>query len=136
MKTTPDFFGEKIGTFELGTKKLALNKEQRTFELELLPSGQKITSYINQDNGKSIQSAQNQGILGEWILRGVFQLGEYEPLTGERLNELGINAIRLIKYTDPNKAIGLEFTWIDVDTPPADAIGWVSRIKTRNDLLK
>lgn len=132
----PNFFGENIGTFELGTKKLALNKEQRTFELELLPSGQKITSYINQDEGKSIQSAQNQGILGEWILRGVFQLGEYEPLTGERLNELGINAIRLIKYKDPNKAIGLEFTWIDVDNPPEDAIGWVSRIKNKNDLLK
>ncbi|MBA3927531.1 hypothetical protein [Listeria rustica] len=122
----PDFFGENIGTFEDDSKKLALDKDQRTFELEFLPSGKRITAYINQEYGKAIQSFNKQGILGEWILRGVFQLKEYEPLTGKRLNDLGINAIRLIKFNDEN-VIGLEFTWIDVGNPPNDAIGWVSR---------
>ncbi|WP_137657452.1 hypothetical protein [Listeria newyorkensis] len=123
----PDFFGERIGTFNNGSKKLALNKEGRTFELEFLPSGNRIPSYINQDDGKGIQSINKQGILGEWILRGVFQLKEYEQLTGKRLNDLGINAIRLIKFKDKSGVIGLEFTWIDVENPPKDAVGWVSR---------
>lgn len=48
---------------------------------------------------------------------------------GERLNELGINAIRLTKFDDSNRGIGLEFIWIDIDNPPADAIGWVSKNK-------
>lgn len=120
----PNFFGEKIGTFEGSSNRLALSKEERKFELKFLPSGDKIEAYINQDNGKSIQSTNKQGILGEWILRGVFQLKEYEPLTGIRLNELGINGIRLIRFDD--KKIGLEFIWIDVENPPEDAIGWVS----------
>lgn len=123
----PDFFGERIGTFKNESNKLALNKEERTFELEFLPSGNRITSYINQDNGKGIQSINKQGILGEWILRGVFQLEEYEQLTGKRLDDLGINAIRLTKFKGKSGVIGLEFTWIDVENPPKDAIGWVSR---------
>ncbi|GMC03605.1 hypothetical protein K5E_23910 [Enterococcus thailandicus] len=125
----PDFFGENIGTFKNGTQKLALDKEQRTFTLEFIPSGNKVLAYVNQDNGKGIQSKNKQGILGEWILRGVFQLDEYEILTGERLDELGINAIRLTKFDDSNRGIGLEFIWIDIDNPPADAIGWVSKNK-------
>lgn len=120
----PNFFGENIGTFQINSSKLALPKEKREFILEFLPSKNRVISYINQDNGKSIQSVNKQGILGEWILRGVFQLKEYEPLTGERLNELGINGIRLIKYAD-KESIGLEFIWIDIDNPPLDAVGWV-----------
>ncbi|MBO0422322.1 hypothetical protein [Enterococcus plantarum] len=122
----PNFFGKDVGTFKKGTKKLALDKDERTFELEFLPSGNVITVYINQDDGKSIQSINKQGILGEWILRGVFQLNEYEPLTGERLNELGINAVRLMKFNNDSRRIGLEFIWIDTENPPKDAIGWVS----------
>ncbi|WP_211284571.1 hypothetical protein [Rummeliibacillus pycnus] len=128
----PDFFGKNIGTFMDGTSKLALSKSERSFRLEFLPSGDAITAYINQDNGKSIQSTQNQGILGEWILRGVFQLAKREPLTGKRLDELGINAIRLKKFSDHARGIGLEFTWIDVSNPPSDAIGWVSRLSREN----
>ncbi|WP_461202540.1 hypothetical protein [Enterococcus sp. N342-3-1-2] len=120
----PDFFGENIGTFQNNSSKLALPKDKREFILEFLPSKDRVVAYINQDNGKSIQSVNEQGILGEWILRGIFQLREYEPLTGERLNELGINGIRLIKYAD-RESIGLEFIWIDIENPPFDAIGWV-----------
>lgn len=124
---SPNFFGNAIGTFKSNSSVLALDKSQRQFQLEFLPSGDSITAYINQDNGKSIQSISKQSILGEWILRGVFQLGEYERLTNDRLNELGINAIRLTKFTDKNRGIGLEFIWIDVDDPPKDSIGWVSQ---------
>lgn len=55
--------------------------------------------------------------MGEWILREVFQLGEYEPLTTERLEELNINGIRLTKYRG-SKDIHLEFIWIDEENPP------------------
>lgn len=57
------------------------------------------------------------------MLRGVFQLNEYEQLTGKRLSELGINAIGLTKFDDLSRGIGLEFIWIDVDNPSRDAIG-------------
>ncbi|MGO4927968.1 hypothetical protein ACTQ5J_05140 [Fundicoccus sp. Sow4_F4] len=121
----PDFFGKNIGSFEEGNK-LSLPKEERSFKMKFLASGEIIESYINQDNGKAIQSIERQDILGEWILRGVFQLEPREPLTAKRLEEIGINAIRLSKYEPPIEEIGIEFIWIDTDTPPEDAIGWVA----------
>lgn len=127
----PDFFGQGFGTFEHGTKKLALPKEERTFKLRFLSSGDVINAYINQEAGKAIQSTDKQEILGNWILRGVFQLKEREVLTGQRLNELEINAIRLSKFK--NGEVGIEFIWIDTGNPPRDAIGWVS--KKRNDTI-
>lgn len=121
----PHFFGINVGTFEKGTKKLALPKENRTFDLKFLSSGDVIKAYINQESGKAIQSTEKQEILGEWILRGVFQLKEREVLTGEKLEELQINGIRLTKFK--NGQIGIEFIWIDTDNPPQDAIGWVAK---------
>ncbi|WP_078840505.1 hypothetical protein [Streptococcus pneumoniae] len=47
---------------------------------------------------------------------------EREVLTGQRLNELEINGIRLTKFK--NGEIGIEFIWIDIENPPSDAIGW------------
>ncbi|MFI3887941.1 hypothetical protein [Streptococcus parauberis] len=123
----PDFFGPSIGTFSNG-RKLALPKGKRIFTLKFLPSGDEIEAYINQENGKAIQSTRNQGILGEWLLHGIFQLKEREPLTYEKLEDLHINAIRLFKYSDTD-AIGIEFTWIDTENPPEDAIGWVAKNK-------
>lgn len=64
-------------------------------------------------------------------MRGVFQLKERELLTGKRLNELEINAIRLSKFK--NGEVGIEFIWIDTGNPPRDAIGWVS--KKQNDTI-
>lgn len=119
----PDFFGKNIGTFDESGKKLALPKEKRTFTLRFLSSGDTIEAYINQESGKAIQSVDKQDILGEWLLRGVFQLAEREVLTGKRLESLGINGIRLAKFK--NGEIGIEFIWIDIDNPPTDAIGWV-----------
>ena len=54
-----------------------------------------------------------------------FQLKEREFLTGQRLNELEINGIRLTKFN--NGEIGIEFMWIDTENPPIDAIGWVAK---------
>lgn len=55
----------------------------------------------------------------------IFILQEREVLTGQRLNELEINGIRLIKFK--NVEIGIEFIWIDTENPPIDAIGWVAK---------
>jgi len=73
--------------------------------------------------------------LGEWLLRGVFQLEERELLTSERLAELHINAIRFIKYVDTDE-IGIEFIWIDEKNPPKDSIGWVAKNKISNRIAK
>lgn len=117
----PDFFGEKIGTFKQDGKKLALTAQEREFNLIFEPSGEKIRSYIAQDSGKAIESTEKQTYLGEWILRGVFQLEEREPLTEEKLKEVGINGLRLYKVKDSND-IHLQFIWIDKDNLPEDYI--------------
>lgn len=117
----PDFFGKGIGTFK-DKNKLALDKKQCEFNLVFEPSGDSIRSFITQDNGKAIESVEKQSYLGEWILRGVFQLKEFEPLTVERLNEIGINGIRLYKI-DNQPDVHLQFIWIDKDNLPDDYIG-------------
>lgn len=130
-KNYPDFFAKDAGKLKEGKSSLALSKEERTFKLKFLSSGNIIDAYINQDSGKAIQSIDRQDILGEWLLRGVFQLEERELLTAEKLEELQINAIRFIKYKN-SEEIGIEFIWIDKDNPPKDAIGWVSKNKIIN----
>lgn len=117
----PDFFGPGIGTFREHSNKLALEKSQCEFNLVFEPSGDCIRSFITQDNGKAIESVEKQSYLGEWILRGVFQLDEFEPLTAERLREIGINGIRLYKMED-NSDVHLQFIWIDEDNLPKDYI--------------
>lgn len=133
--TYPNFFGKDIGLFEPGTNKLLLPPDQRIFKLRFLTSGNVIDAYINQDDGKAIQSHGSQDILGEWILRGVFQLKPREVLTGKRLEEIGINAIRLSKFKDSEKGIGLEFIWIDSENPPKDVIGWITDKMQSEDII-
>lgn len=115
-KAHPNFFGK--GICELNGSKLVKKKEERKFNLKIMPAGDEIEAYVNQDAGKAIQSTNNQEILGEWILRKVFQLPEGEPLTEERLNELEINGIRLTKAD--KHTIELEFIWIDKNNLPED----------------
>lgn len=117
----PDFFGLDIGRFKDGTDKLLLEPENRTFNLVFEPSGDTLLSYVTQSSGKAIESFQSQSFLGEWILRKVFQLNEYEPLTAKKLNEIEINGIRLYKMNNSND-IHLEFIWIDEQNPPKDYI--------------
>lgn len=115
----PDFFGNNVAKLKDGSNSLALSPEQRTFNLVFEPSGNKIKSYITQDFGKAIQSISNQAILGNWILKGVFQLNDYEQLTTKKLDEIGINGIRLYR-TDKDNDIHLKFIWIDKDNLPED----------------
>ena len=120
----PNFFGPRYGELIEGTSKLRLPKEQRIFNLVFDPSGDVMPAYITQDFGKAIESAEKQSYLGEWILRGVFQLGEYEPLTSKKLRELNINGLRFSKYRD-SKDVHLEFMWIDEYNPPK---GFIPRV--------
>lgn len=121
----PNFFGENIGKINIDEEtgkeifSLSSDKEDESFNLIFEPSGDSITSYITQDNGKAIESYEKQSYLGEWILRKVFQLKEYEPLTVDKLNEIGINGIRLYKEKGSND-IHLKFIWIDEDNLPSD----------------
>lgn len=121
----PDFFGKDYGRLIPGTSKLALTKEQRRFNLVFEPSGDSLSVYITQDNGKAIESTEKQSYLGEWILRGIFQLNEYEPLTSQKLIELNINGLRFSRYENSND-IHIEFIWIDENNPPKD---FIARIK-------
>ena len=122
-KNHPNFFGKEFGRLVPGTSKLALSKEQRRFNLIFDPSGDSLPVYITQDNGKAIESAEKQTYLGEWILRGVFQLEEYEPLTSQKLEELNINGLRFSRYEDSDD-IHIEFIWIDEKNPPK---GYIAR---------
>lgn len=120
----PNFFGPGYGELVKGTSKLKLPKEQRVFNLVFDPSGDVMPAYITQDFGKAIESAEKQSYLGEWILRGVFQLGEYEPLTSTRLREININGLRFSKYKKSDD-VHLEFIWIDENKPPK---GYIQRV--------
>lgn len=116
-KEHPNFFGVGFGKVKAGTKKLALPKEKRKFNLIFEPSANVLPVYITQDNGKAIESAEKQTYLGEWILRGIFQLDEYEPLTSKRLEEININGLRFTKYKGSDD-VHIEFIWIDEKNPP------------------
>ena len=82
-----------------------------------MPSGDTITAYVGESGGKAIESLGTQATLGKWILRDVFQLKPYEPLTDKKMVEMGINGVRLTKKND---AIELSFIWIDPENTPDD----------------
>ena len=120
----PDFFNKGVGNLIKladGKWKLSLPKELCKFTLVFEPSGDKLEAFITQDAGKAIESYERQSYLGEWILRKVFQLKEYEPLTSKRLKEVGINGIRLEKIEGSDE-IHLYFIWIDKKNLPQDYI--------------
>lgn len=123
-KNHPNFFGNRFGECIPGTTKLKLPKELRRFNLVFDPSGDNLPAYITQDNGKAIESAEKQSYLGEWILRGIFQLEKYEPLTSSKLTELNINGLRFSRYEDSDD-IHIEFIWIDESHPPK---GFIPRL--------
>ena len=116
----PDFFGKGLGVLEKrgGVSKL-VNKGR--FNLIFEPSGDVCEAFITQDGGKAIESCDKQSILGEWVLRKVFQLEAYEPLTAKRLNEIGLNGIRIWKEQESDD-IHIRFIWIDKDQLPEDYI--------------
>lgn len=118
-----DFFGNGIGSLENinGKWKLVKPKEERCFTMVFEPSQDEMEMFIGQDAGKGIESNGKQSILGAWMLEKVFRLKKYEPLTTQRLNEIGINGIRLTKYPN-DKKIHLNFIWIDKNNLPDDYI--------------
>lgn len=131
----PDFFGKGIGKIiieESNRKsygdKVNLSKEEKqnlklrkSFDLVFEPSGKIMKCHITQDCGKGIQSVEHQAILGNWILSGIFQLEKFEPLTVEKMNEIGKNGIRIYR-TNKDDSPHLQFIWIDKDNLPNDFI--------------
>lgn len=121
----PDFFGKNLVEFVPGTNKLLRDDKDRTFNMKLMPSGKVIKAHVVQDNGKGIQSVTHQDILGKWMRKDVFQLEDFEILTIDKLEEIGINGFRLTKNPKEN-CVELRFIWIDPENPPEDDIGWES----------
>lgn len=113
----PDFFVKNGGL--LNGKTLISSKNNRTFTMEFLPSEEKMQMFINQDNGKAIQSLNSQFIFGKWVLKKVFQLKDRELLTTDTLDDLGINAITFTKYDD-NRPLSMKFTYVDSNNLPKD----------------
>ena len=113
----PDFFVK--GGIKFDGSHLVQSPEERKFRLVFEPSKDAIDAFIAEDFGKAIESSKSMKILGEWIRHRVFQLEEYEPLTVAKLNEVGINGIRLVKV-EGSDDIHLHFIWIDKDNLPED----------------
>ncbi len=113
----PDFFVK--GGIKFDGSHLVQTPEERKFRLVFEPSKDAIDAFIAEDSGKAIESSKSMKILGEWIRHKVFQLEEYEPLTVAKLNEVGINGIRLVKV-EGSDDIHLHFIWIDKDNLPED----------------
>lgn len=115
----PSFFAKDAGLFKQESSKLLKTPEERAFNLRFEPSGDSIKSFITQDYGKAIESFEKQSYLGEWILREVFQLKEYEQLTLKQMKTVGINAVQLFK-NDQADDVHLRFLWIDNKNRPSD----------------
>ncbi len=76
---------------------------EQTFNLRL-PNGNVISAKICQENGKAIMSNPNK-ILGEWLLREVFELQEGTLVTYEMLELFGIDSVVITKYDNENYSI-------------------------------
>ena len=62
----------------------------------LLPNKKILKMKVAQENGKALMSDPNKD-LGEWILRDILDLKEYEILTKNKLDLLGIDSVKLRK---------------------------------------
>ena len=96
----PDFF-----QFEKTIEELQKDEYKKELTLEL-PSGEKISARVTQDNGKSLQT-NPQSILGEWILHDIFGLEPYEVLTREILNRYEVDSLIVYKIDEDNYKIEL-----------------------------
>jgi hypothetical protein len=70
----------------------------RPFDLKL-PNGKKMQSKICQDGGKALMSYSNRE-LGQWILRDVLKLREWQILDYEKLQTVGIDSVRIDKISN------------------------------------
>lgn len=78
-------------------------KRDQPFDL-LMPDGTHISAKICQADGKAIMSNPNK-VLGEWLLRKVFELPENTILTYEMLEVFGIDCVIFTKIGELQYAI-------------------------------
>lgn len=78
----PDFFPDRETPFTLR-----------------LPGGREMQSKICQSGGKALMSYSNRE-LGQWILREVLKLKEGELFTTEKMQEIGIDSVRIDRISD------------------------------------
>lgn len=64
-----------------------------------LPDGKVIPAKVCQDDGKAIMSNPNK-LLGEWLLRTVFELPEGTVVTYEMLEKFGVDSVVFTKHGD------------------------------------
>ncbi|WP_035765061.1 restriction endonuclease PLD domain-containing protein [Butyrivibrio sp. NC2002] len=62
----------------------------------VLPDGRELSAKICQDNGKALMSNPNSA-LGEWLLREVMHLEEGQLLTYDKLLEINIDSVEIIR---------------------------------------
>ena len=74
-----------------------------------LPNQKKLTVKVCQDNRKALMSNPNKA-LGEWLLRDVLRLKEEELLTYQKLQIIGIDSVKIDKYS--NGEYGINFSSI------------------------
>lgn len=72
-----------------------LPPQDESFSL-VLPNGDKINVKVCQQNGKALMSNPNRD-LGEWILRKVLRLKEWELLTYSKLVEMNIDSVAIYR---------------------------------------
>lgn len=70
----------------------------------LMPDGSIIPTKVCQDDGKAIMSNPNK-ILGEWLLRNVFELPEGTVVTYDMLEKFGIDSVIFTKLEDGKYSI-------------------------------
>lgn len=70
----------------------------------LMPDGSVIPSKVCQSDGKAIMSNPNK-VLGEWLLRKVFELPAQTLLTYDMLEKFGIDSVIFTKIDDNNYKI-------------------------------
>ena len=76
---------------------------EQPFNLKL-PDGRVISAKVCQADGKAIMSNPNS-VLGEWLLRNVFELPERTLVTYEMLEIYGIDSVIFTKIDDENYSV-------------------------------
>ena len=76
---------------------------EEEFSLQI-PTGEIFQAKICQDNSKALMTNPNKA-LSDWLLRKIFQLGEGELATYERLNLLGFDSVIITKDSEGKYSI-------------------------------
>lgn len=69
-----------------------------------LPDGTVISAKVCQDSGKAIMSNPNK-VLGEWLLRKVFELPEGTLVTYGMLEKFGVDSVVFTKHSDSDYSV-------------------------------